>query len=61
MLLAKFGAKICCCSQLASHASKGKIKKSELFSHIFAPFLTTHMHRYFQPLRDGLEPSLVLL
>jgi hypothetical protein len=38
MLLAKIGAKICCCSQLASHASIGKIKKSELFSHIFAPF-----------------------
>ena len=27
MLLAKIGAKICCCSQLASHASVGKIRR----------------------------------
>jgi hypothetical protein len=34
-----------------------------IFSHIFAPFLTARVHRYFQPLRDGLEvlnPSLGL-
>jgi hypothetical protein len=27
MLLVKIGAKICCCSQLASHASVGKIRR----------------------------------
>ena len=27
MLLAKIGAEICCCSQLASHASVGKIRR----------------------------------
>jgi hypothetical protein len=27
MLLAKIGAKICCCSQVASHASVGKIRR----------------------------------
>jgi hypothetical protein len=61
-LLAQIGAKICC-SQLASHASVGKIRRkflarlqsiqvrlSLLFSHIFAHFLTACVHRYFQPL-----------
>jgi hypothetical protein len=76
MLLAKVGAKICCCCQLASHTSAEKIRRlilarlqmsqvhlsfspyfSLIFSRLFSPLACIAI---FNPLKDGLEPSLAI-